>query len=361
MSSSNKQRARLAFLAGCLCAGSLVASAASEDDFNAAYESYRAAVAEGNHAEAAEHAARATQLGEARFPDDARRIAMLVYNHGFALSQTNRRAEAYEVLELALRRLRGAYGRDSKEVMHVEVALASAALPTKARNHLKKAVKIARLHGAEDSEFIANANLMVGMRLRDRHGVKLLEEAAAAFERLDNADGLALANLWIGKIRMARGWGDPVDNLEAALAQARRGEFEQPNQPSIALLAQVALVEAFETQGRRDAATVHCVAVGRSVPWTGKADYEPLYRALPVYPTSEWKRGREGWVNMEFTVDENGLVRDPIVVESEGGPGFEVSALEAMRGFRYAPRFVDGNAVAVAGVRNRIKFEIRNR
>ena len=90
---------------------------------------------------------------------------------------------------------------------------------------------------------------------------------------------------------------------------------------------------------------MHCLATGRSVPWAGKANYEPLYRALPVYPTSEWKRGREGWVNMEFTVDENGIVRDAEVVESEGGPGFEVSALEAMRGFRYAPRLVDGNAV----------------
>ena len=360
MSSSNKQRARLAFLAGCLCAVSLGANAALEDDFNVAYESYRAAVAERRHAEAAEHAARAKQLGEARFPDDTRRIAMLVYNHGFALSQTNRRAEAYEVLKLALERLRRAFGKDSKEVMHVEVALASAALPTKARSHLKKAVKIARLRGDEDSEFIANANLMVGMRLRGRQGAKLLEEAAAAFERIDNADGLALANLWIGKIRMARGWGDAVDNFEVALAHAPRVE-PQPNQPSIALLAHVALVEAFERQGRRDAATVHCLAIGRSVPWAGKANYEPLYRALPVYPTSEWKRGREGWVNMEFTVDENGIVRDAEVVESEGAPGFEVSALEALRGFRYAPRLVDGNAVAVTGLRSLMKFEISDR
>ena len=271
MSSSNKQRARLSFLAGCLCAVSLVASAASEDDFNAAYESYRTAAAERRHAEAAEHAARAKQLGEALFPDDARRMAMLVYNHGFALSQTNRRAEAYEVLELAL------------------------------------------------------------------------------------------ANLWLGKIRLARGWGDAVEHFEVALAHAGRGEVWQPNQRSIALLAQLALVEAFERQGRRDAATVHCLAIGRSVPWVGKADYEPLYRVPPVYPTSEWKRRREGWVNMEFAVDENGIVRDPKVVESEGGPGFEVSALEAMRGFRYAPRFVDGNAVAVAGVRSLIKFEIDDR
>ena len=361
MSSSNQQRARLSFLVGCLCAVSLVADAAPGDDFNTAYEAYRVAAAEGRHAEAADHAARAKELGEALFPDDARRTAMLAYNHGFALSQTNRRAEAYELLELALQRLRQAYGKDSKEVMHVEVALASSAVPTKARNHLKRAVKIARLRGAADSEFIANANLMVGMRLRDRHGVKLLEEAATAFERLDNADGLALANLWLGKIRMARGWGDAVDNLELALAHARRGEVERPNQPTIALLAHLALVEAFERQGRRDAATGHCPAIGRRVPWAGKADYEPLYRALPVLPRSEWKRGREGWVNMEFTVDENGIVRDAKVLESDAGPGFEVSALEATRGFRYAPRFVDGNAVAVAGVRNLIKFEIGDR
>ena len=41
------------------------------------------------------------------------------------------------------------------------------------------------------------------------------------------------------------------------------------------------------------------------------------------------------------------------------GDGFEDAALEAVRGFRYAPKFVDGEAVAVEDVRNLMRFEIR--
>ena len=67
----------------------------------------------------------------------------------------------------------------------------------------------------------------------------------------------------------------------------------------------------------------------------------------------------EGWVQTEFDVDESGFVRDARVVESAGGDGFEAAALDAVRGFRYAPKFVDGEAVAVQGVRNLIKFEIK--
>ena len=55
-----------------------------------------------------------------------------------------------------------------------------------------------------------------------------------------------------------------------------------------------------------------------------------------------------------------GFVRNPKVVASEGGPNFEAAALEAVEKFRYAPRFVDGEAVAVPAVLNRVVFEIRN-
>ena len=62
---------------------------------------------------------------------------------------------------------------------------------------------------------------------------------------------------------------------------------------------------------------------------------------------------------MEFTVDEMGFVRKPTVVDSKGGKVFHRPALEAAKEFRYAPRFVDGKAVPVPEVRNRIVFMMR--
>ena len=88
--------------------------------------------------------------------------------------------------------------------------------------------------------------------------------------------------------------------------------------------------------------------------------------------------GVEGYVDFEFTIDKNGFVRDPEVIaiassgrasKSIGGSSFdsrpedrsfESAALKALERFRYAPRFVDGNAIEVDGVKTRITFEIQD-
>ena len=87
--------------------------------------------------------------------------------------------------------------------------------------------------------------------------------------------------------------------------------------------------------------------------------------------------GVEGFVDFEFTIDKNGFVRNPEVLQvSTGRPGnsigrslfdsrpedssFESAALKALERFRYAPRFVNGNAIEVDKVKTRITFEIED-
>ena len=55
------------------------------------------------------------------------------------------------------------------------------------------------------------------------------------------------------------------------------------------------------------------------------------------------------------------MVRDPVLVKSEGYPGFEDVAFSSVKDFRYAPRFVDGEPVMVKGVQNKFTFKINNR
>ena len=86
-------------------------------------------------------------------------------------------------------------------------------------------------------------------------------------------------------------------------------------------------------------------------------EYLPIVKVAPVYPSRALSRGLEGYVIVEFTVTRTGTVRDVTVVESTSSL-FERAATEAALKFKYKPRVIDGEAVEVPGVRNKITFEI---
>jgi periplasmic protein TonB len=86
-------------------------------------------------------------------------------------------------------------------------------------------------------------------------------------------------------------------------------------------------------------------------------EYLPVVKVAPVYPMRALQRRLEGWVVVEFVVTASGSVRDVVVVESSE-PMFEQAAIDAAMKFRYKPRIVDGEPVAVAGVQNRITFKL---
>ena len=88
------------------------------------------------------------------------------------------------------------------------------------------------------------------------------------------------------------------------------------------------------------------------------ADSLPIVKVAPVYPEEAIAEGIEGHVLLEFTVTEQGGVRDPVVVEADPPGTFDKAAVAAVEKFKYKPKVVDGKAVAVEGVRNRISFEI---
>ena len=87
-------------------------------------------------------------------------------------------------------------------------------------------------------------------------------------------------------------------------------------------------------------------------------EYLPIVKVAPVYPSRALSRGLEGYVIVEFTVMSTGAVRDVTVVESTSSL-FERAATAAALKFKYKPRVIDGEAVEVPGVRNKITFEIQ--
>ena len=101
------------------------------------------------------------------------------------------------------------------------------------------------------------------------------------------------------------------------------------------------------------------VDLGDAGGFSGDGEYLPIIKVQPIYPRRALARGLEGFVLLEFVVTETGSVRDPVVIEAQPPGIFDRAAINAALKFKYKPKMVDGKPVAVAGVRNNIKFELK--
>jgi len=70
----------------------------------------------------------------------------------------------------------------------------------------------------------------------------------------------------------------------------------------------------------------------------------PLVRIPPRYPMRAARRRIEGWVKIEFTITEQGTVKDAVVVESQPAEIFDQAALRAIQKWKFKPKVIDGEA-----------------
>jgi len=87
-------------------------------------------------------------------------------------------------------------------------------------------------------------------------------------------------------------------------------------------------------------------------------DALPVVKVRPIYPSRAEQQGIEGYVLVQFTIDELGRVTDVKVIEAEPRGMFERAALKAVERFRYRPRVVNGHPIPVNGVRHLVTFEL---
>lgn len=134
-------------------------------------------------------------------------------------------------------------------------------------------------------------------------------------------------------------------------AQARR-EQQQREAEQRALAEQQRL--AAEAQAR---ALAEAEAARRAAEI---AQYQPISKKPPAYPRRALDRGLEGDCTVTYTVTEDGRVADPRVVEGAcDDPLFVRPSLAAAKSFRYQPRTINGQRVAVADVRNTFRYRIQ--
>lgn len=74
--------------------------------------------------------------------------------------------------------------------------------------------------------------------------------------------------------------------------------------------------------------------------------FVPLTRQPPQYPYKAARRGIEGWVRVEFDVNEAGSVNNVVVIESDPPGTFDQAATRAVYRWKFKPRIVNGKAVA---------------
>ncbi|MCP4047556.1 MAG: TonB family protein [Gammaproteobacteria bacterium] len=90
-----------------------------------------------------------------------------------------------------------------------------------------------------------------------------------------------------------------------------------------------------------------------------EGDYHPIKKTAPAYPREALMQGVEGYCVVEYTVTDQGKVKNPRVLADQCTSHLFVDvSLEAALKFRYKPRVVDSHAEDVKGIQNKFTFEI---
>lgn len=84
----------------------------------------------------------------------------------------------------------------------------------------------------------------------------------------------------------------------------------------------------------------------------------PTLKIPPVYPPRALRRGIEGVVTVEFTIAEDGTVKDPVVVNAEPEKVFDRAVLRAIRKWKFNVKTVNGKPVE-RRARQDVRFKLQ--
>ncbi|MGL5358614.1 MAG: TonB family protein [Shewanella sp.] len=333
---------------------------ASQDSFAKAYSDYQAAVKQGDVMAIEQNAQAAYQLGEAQLANDSVDFANLAINWASALEKTlkgpllapqNRESAAKinELYQLALSNYKRHYPKAAVELIDPLLGVAlSEPNATVAKNHLLEAIDIASK--SKDKKLIADVKMHTFKRLSNTelYTTRIKNYAIDAFDIYtdilpENALDRVKATFTVGSIQFAEKHFNKAEPLFLeVIKQYEAVDFSHP----YALSSHAYLVEIYEHKNKREQATAHCLAIGKMRPWADTQQQQPIFRTHPDYPISYAKAGKSGWVNLKFIVDEQGFVKNPEVIASQGGSLFEQETLKTVNKWRYAPKFENGKAIA---------------
>ena len=364
-------------IAVCLGVASSNVHAQTASTFSEAYSGYRQAIEQSNGEQAVDYAKQALSLASESILADADNYFALQYNlaNAFRLNQELDKAEeAYESL--------AQFAADKFGSVHLNTFLARLerydVLEIKAKSALantsiRKAKTLYKdiLYDLDDvpDAPLPNAALIYYNMLSP---ITRTGQTPLTFSRTEAlaSKALNLANeAWgsqdirsihlsflLGKIHFSR------RDYEAATTHfesvASRVDEALIYTHPWALKAHAMLVQAYSELGEKGKATAHCQTIGKMTPWDDNQEPDPIYRVNPTYPRSAAIAGREGFVVVEFEIDEQGFVNSPDVLAYEGSKKFIRSTLDAIEQWRYAPKFSEGEPVVAQNQKVRLDFKL---
>tara|TARA_R110002050_G_scaffold74613_5_gene159896 strand:+ start:239 stop:1345 length:1107 start_codon:yes stop_codon:yes gene_type:complete len=327
------------------------------DSFSQAYQQYNVSLESHNNQDTLKYAQQAYELGQIKFGQNSFDSAKLAINYANALMvepknnnqgrviEDEATLKAHQLFTSALAVYRENVTDNGIELIDPLVGLAESTtddkyaktllfeaieIADKADNQLTVAeVKLIAFHRLSRTEYYTRKVRDFAFDAYDIYSRKLPEDAIKRVDATYLAGALYEA---MGKPTQA------IDNLVEVIKQYQALPYSHPYE----LRAHALLVKLYEQKGLGDKATEHCVAIGKMTPWNDQQEQTPLFRKPPNYPQSYAQRRKSGWVKVEFTVDANGFVKSPEIIDSKGGVQFEKESIEALSQWRYAPKFVDG-------------------
>ncbi|MBA1431699.1 energy transducer TonB [Pseudomonas orientalis] len=151
-----------------------------------------------------------------------------------------------------------------------------------------------------------------------------------------------------------------AQKLEKAALARKRVEAQKIEQQRLAAEQRNRELEQQRLNQERVAAEKARAAVPVPAPAAAfdSRQYQPLSKEAPDYPERALDKNIEGDCSVEYTVNPQGRVENPKVLDG-CHPLFIRPSLAAANTFRYQPRIVDGKPVAVPAVRNTFHYRIK--
>ncbi|WP_028108849.1 energy transducer TonB [Ferrimonas futtsuensis] len=350
----------LAIAALTLALSAPLKAVAGSAEFDQAYNAYQQAVNAKDLQSALTHAREAYRLGADLFGVDSVDYANLGINLAKQLPP-NEQEKAASLLKQALKSYKKAYGKESDKLLEIYARLIETDFDHR-KSHLNAMLALGEEVYEKDS--LAYANLMLEASricMRDsqlaRKGRSLAGDALeiikekAPRETLERVEAEYVNALW------AQGFSEDeaaIEHFGTVIELLEDLEYSHP----YALAAHSRLVPLLEQSGRSDDATAHCLAIAQMKPWDNNQEQKPLFRQEPRWTKSAIQRGKNGSVVLDITIDKQGFVTDMKVLESEGHKDFVRETKKAVKKWRYAPKFQDGQPVT-ANTQVKMEFLVR--
>lgn len=360
------------FLSLCLFASPAVA-ADIKAEFTKAYKAYNAAVEDGDKDQILATAKKAYEVGLMRFGENNINTGGLALNYGNALLEKWKNKEAAKVLTASLEIYEKEYGENSINLIDPLFSLADAESQNLEKNagvyHLLRVSELIEKNLGKENDIYFETQLKIGIRYysgnagnRQKYALEKVKNAHAWFLKKYGAESsfTASASHWVGRVYLQRKkYNAAVKSLNEALLGL---DSSKNSRHRLAMSTHAFLVNAYEGIGDDEKAAKHCQLIGQINPSDSIDGALPIYKVAPKYPRAMAMKGREASVVVSFTVDKNGETKDIKVIEEEskGDTGFYQASIEAVKQFRYAPRYQNGEFLETKGVLNRLSFKLED-